>query len=97
MLCVLIIICNILFIQIKLKDRCFLISIFKIIVPSNENLFLPLVILKVSCIPRRNYAKLSSHPFVVMRLYNYIRGLCNIFSNTRRGIENTKILSFRVL
>ena len=39
MLCVLIIICNILFIQIKLKDRCFLISIFKIIVTSNENLF----------------------------------------------------------
>ena len=34
---------------------------------------------------------------MMILLYNYVRGLHDIFSNTRRGIETTKILSSRVL
>ena len=37
-------------------------------------------------VPRRNYTKVSSHPFVIILLYNYVRGFHNIFSNTRQGI-----------
>ena len=34
---------------------------------------------------------------VMILVYNYVRVLHDIFSNTRHGIENTKILSFRVI